>query len=98
MTNKNTSIDIEGAVKKYFCGTGKKDDMACFTPDLLEKLFRNEFTSLLEDIVRECEGVEIERAHTYASENADVYRAHDAGQEQMKHRLLSLIRKRIDGV
>jgi len=34
------------------------------------------------------ESVEIEKAHTYASENADIYRAHDAGQEQMKERIL----------
>ena len=25
----------------------------------------------------------VTRAHTYASENADIYRAHDAGQEDM---------------
>ena len=35
--------------------------------------------------------IEIEKAHTYSSENADIYRAHDAGQKQMKSRILSLL-------
>lgn len=31
----------------------------------------------------EIERPEVEYAHTYASENADIYRAHDAGQDMM---------------
>lgn len=34
-----------------------------------------------------CKGwPEVEKAHTYASENADIYRAYDAGQEAMLKR------------
>lgn len=44
-----------------------------------------------ERLVVEIKKVEIERAHTYASENADVYRAYDSGQEAMKNRIITLI-------
>ena len=33
---------------------------------------------------------EIEKAHTYASENAEVYRAYDAGQKRYKERIEKL--------
>ena len=38
----------------------------------------------------------IDKAHTYGSENADVYRAYDAGQEQMKQKVLTLIDEEIN--
>lgn len=50
------------------------------------------FTALLAEIEKEIGKVEVEYAHTYASENADIYRAHDAGQEEMKARILALLR------
>lgn len=37
--------------------------------------------------------VPVEYAHTYGSENADTYRAHDAGQEQMKERIIKALSK-----
>ena len=39
---------IAQAVKKNFCGTGKKDDMACFTP----RLFRNMLNSYTKDLLQ----------------------------------------------
>lgn len=44
-----------------------------------------QFVEMTRDIVKQ---VEIERAHTYSSENADIYRAYDSGQGDMKLRIL----------
>ena len=37
---------------------------------------------------------EIEKAHTYASENADDYRIYDAGQESMRDRMIKNIEEK----
>lgn len=37
-----------------------------------------------------------ERAHTYASENADYYRGFDAGRQASAKKLLSVIREHLD--
>jgi len=39
---------------------------------------------------------EVEKAHTYGSENADVYRAYDAGQESMRARCLLALASKLD--
>lgn len=39
------------------------------------------------------EGIGIKRAHTYSSENADIYRAYDVGQEFMKDEVLTALSK-----
>lgn len=46
-------------------------------------------------LIAEIEGMLIEKAHSYSSENADVYRAYDRGQENFKKIIISNLRERI---
>jgi len=48
-------------------------------------------TYLKSELSKEIEKIKVEKSHTYASENADIYRAYDAGQEAMKKRIISKI-------
>lgn len=54
-------------------------------------------SSLLEEkekeVLKEVLNIEVEKAHTYGSENSDVYRAYDAGQELVINKIKSLIIK-----
>lgn len=43
----------------------------------------------IDDEIECWKNLPIERAHTYSSENADVYRAYDNGQEAMKEKIIS---------
>jgi hypothetical protein len=45
------------------------------------------------EIIERVENAPIHKAHTYASENADIYRAYDAGQERMKKDVLNIIKE-----
>ena len=47
-----------------------------------------------EEMVKEIENTLIEKAHTYSSENADVYRAYDKGQEDYKNKLLTTLKSK----
>jgi hypothetical protein len=44
-----------------------------------------------ERLVKEIEGLPIDKAHTYSSENAEDYRIYDAGQENYKKKVINLI-------
>lgn len=46
------------------------------------------------EIVEKIEKVQVKRAHTYSSENAEVYRAYDNGQEDMKSHILSSLQNK----
>jgi len=41
---------------------------------------------------------EIEKAHTYASENADIYRAYDKGQKDYKIRIEKYIKQELNAM
>lgn len=43
------------------------------------------------EILEKIKKTPIDMAHTYASENADIYRSFDNGQESFKEKILSLI-------
>ena len=42
-------------------------------------------------ILEEVKKIEIDKAHTYASENAEIYRAFDDGQESFKQKILRVL-------
>lgn len=48
-----------------------------------------------EEIVGMIENQPIEKAHTYGSENAEMYRAYDNGQEQFKKDIINTIKNRV---
>lgn len=41
---------------------------------------------------------DIKRAHTYASENADIYHAHDKGQEDYRSTILADLSRAIESI
>ena len=44
------------------------------------------------EIKEAIESVEIDKAHTYASENAEIYRAYENGQEAMKEKIVESLK------
>ncbi len=59
--------------------------------DFQDTLIEQTYKQAEKDIVGKIEKVLIERAHTYGSENAHVYRAYDRGQEDMKRRIIKTL-------
>ena len=55
----------------------------------LKNALRSSQLRLLDGVREMVEETDIDKAHTYASENADVYRAYDAGQENFKKKILT---------
>ena len=49
----------------------------------------------LDKVLELIEKIPTEKAHTYASENADIYRAYDAGQEKFKQKVLAALSNRL---
>ena len=47
------------------------------------------YSHLIEEIIKMVGETKIEKAHTYSSENSDVYIAFDKGQADMKNRIIT---------
>ena len=60
----------------------------------LSDFIEQELKKEREEIVGMIENQPIEKAHTYGSENAEMYRAYDNGQEQFKKDIINTIKNR----
>ena len=61
----------------------------------MEDFIEQELKKEREEIVGMIENQPIEKAHTYGSENAEMYRAYDNGQEQFKKDIINTIKNRV---
>ena len=61
----------------------------------LSDFIEQELKKEREEIVGMIENQPIEKAHTYGSENAEMYRAYDNGQEQFKKDIINTIKNRV---
>ena len=64
-------------------------------PDDIKHFIEQELKKEREEIVGMIENQPIEKAHTYGSENAEMYRAYDNGQEQFKKDIINTIKNRV---
>ena len=55
----------------------------------LKSLISSTQSHLIEEIIKMVGETKIEKAHTYSSENSDVYIAFDKGQADMKNRIIT---------
>lgn len=85
MTEENKAEWEEVISKVVHSGHSSESQLMALLPYI-----RGHFISRSE-LKERIEGVKIDRAHTYSSENADVYRAYDSGQENMKKRILKIL-------
>lgn len=60
--------------------------------EAVKAFISNLLTSQKSQLIKEVEEMPIDKAHTYASENADIYRAYDDGQENYKNKVLTLLK------
>ena len=64
----------------------------------IKSLLSQQEAKIKREWLEEIENTPIEKAHTYASENADIYRAYDRGQQRFKDTITSKLKEIIRNV
>jgi len=93
MKNKQKQLEKKLFKMVYQWGrVGVVTDEKCFA---FQEYIKDIRQQTIKEVIEMVEKTPIEKAHTYASENADEYRIYDAGQEAYKQTILQDLKSKL---